>query len=249
MPKTIIITGASRGIGQAIARYLLQQGNNVVILARSEKPLLELQAQHPKQVRALVGDMANFDLAVEAVELTKREFGEIDGLIINHGTLTPVTQVVDSNPENWKHNFDVNFFSAVALARAAIPELRENNGCIIFTSSGAAARPYSTWGAYGASKAALNHLGMTIGVEEPNITTLSIAPGVVDTEMQRELRDVHSSLMTEEDAARFLTLHKDGGLLKPEQPGHVMARVVLSPPKNLSGQFLRWNSKDLAAFQ
>ena len=86
-----------------------------MILARSEKPLLELQAQHPKQVRALVGDMANFDLAVEAVELTKREFGEIDGLIINHGTLTPVTQVVDSNPENWKHNFDVNFFSAVAL--------------------------------------------------------------------------------------------------------------------------------------
>ena len=81
---------------------------------------------------------------------------------------------------------------------------------------------------------------MTIGVEEPNITTLSIAPGVVDTEMQRELRDVHSSLMTEEDAARFLTLHKDGGLLKPEQPGHVMARVVLSPPKNLSGQFLRY---------
>ncbi|MCJ1384137.1 hypothetical protein MMC17_007253 [Xylographa soralifera] len=249
MPKTIIVTGASRGIGQAIARYLLQQGNNVVILARSEQPLQELQAQHPKQVRALAGDMANFGLAAKAVELTYKEFGQIDGLIINHGVLTPVTRVVDSIPENWKHNFDVNFFSAVAFAQAAIPELRKSNGCIIFTSSGAAAHSYSTWGAYGASKAALNHLGMTIGVEEPDITTLSIAPGVVDTEMQRELRDVHSSLMTEKDAARFHTLHEEGGLLKPEQPGHVMARLVLNPPTNLSGQFLRWDSKDLAAFQ
>ncbi|MCJ1281379.1 hypothetical protein MMC26_000698 [Xylographa opegraphella] len=249
MPKTIIITGASRGIGQAIARYLLQQGNNVVILARSEKPLQELQAQHPAQVRVLAGDMANFDLAAKAVELTNKEFGRIDGLIINHGVLAPVTQVVDSNPEHWKQNFDVNFFSAVAFARAAIPELRKSNGCIIFTSSGAATHSYSTWGAYGASKAALNHLGMTIGVEEPNITTLSIGPGVVDTEMQRELRDVHSTLMTEKDAARFHILHKEGGLLRPEQPGHVMARVVLNPPKDLSGHFLRWDSVDLAAYQ
>ncbi|MCJ1392022.1 hypothetical protein MMC18_004889 [Xylographa bjoerkii] len=249
MPKTIIVTGASRGIGLAIARYLLRQGNNVVVLARSENLLEELRTQYPKQVRVLAGDMANFALAKEAVELTKNEFGKINGLIINHGSLSPVKRVVDSDPKDWKHNFDVNFFSAVAFAGAAIPELRKSKGCIIFTSSGAAAHSYSTWGAYGASKSALNHLGMTVGVEEPDITTLSIAPGVVDTEMQRELRDEHSSLMTEKDAARFHALHKEGGLLKPEQPGHVMARLVLDPPQNLSGQFLRWDSKDLAAFQ
>jgi len=227
----------------------LRLGNNVVVLARSEKLLEELRAQYPKQVRVLAGDMDNFGFAKEAVELTIKEFGQINGVIINHGTLSPVTRVADSDPEDWKHNFDVNFFSAVAFARAAIPELRKCEGCIIFTSSGAAAHSYSSWGAYGASKAALNHLGMTIGVEEPDITTLSVAPGVVDTEMQRELRDLHSSSMTEKDAARFHTLHKNGGLLKPEQPGHVMARLVLNPPKNLSGQFLRWDSKDLSAFQ
>jgi len=220
-----------------------------VTLARSEKLLEELRAQYPKQVRILAGDMANLGLAKEAVELTTKEFGQIDGVIINHGSLSPVTRVVDSNPEDWKHSFDVNFFGAVAFAQAAIPELRKCEGCIIFTSSGAAAHSYSSWGAYGASKAALNHLGMTIGVEEPDITTLSIAPGVVDTEMQRELRELHSSLMEEKDAARFHTLHKEGGLLRPEQPGHVMARVVLDPPKSLSGQFLRWDSKDLAIFQ
>ena len=103
------------GIGLAVANYLLRDGNNVLVLSRSEKPLEDLRAQYPKQVRVLTGDMANFALAKEAVELTKKEFGQINGAIINHGCLPPVTRVVDSDPEAWKHNFDVNFFSAVAF--------------------------------------------------------------------------------------------------------------------------------------
>lgn len=58
--------------------------------------------------------------------------------------------------------------------------------------------------------------------------------------MQRELRDVYASLMVEKDAAKFQSLHKEGGLLKPEQPGNVMARLVLNAPKELSGKFLRY---------
>jgi len=121
-----------------------------------------------------------------------------------------------------------------------MPALRKSKGCIVFTSSGASAHAYSTWGAYGASKAAVNSLGRTIAAEEPDITALSIAPGVVDTEMQRELRDVHSSSMDEKDAKKFHDLHKEGGLLKAEQPGNVMARLILDPPKELSGEFLSW---------
>jgi len=123
-------------------------------------------------------------------------------------------------------------------SKQSMPALRKSKGCIVLTSSGASVHAYSTWGAYGASKAALNSLGRTIAVEEPDVTVLSVAPGVVDTDMQRELRDVHSSLMDEKDAQKFLFLHKDGGLLKPEQPGNVMARLVLDPPRDLSGEFL-----------
>ena len=119
-----------------------------------------------------------------------------------------------------------------------MPALRKSKGCIVLTSSGAAAHAYSTWGAYGASKAAMNSLGRTIAVEEQDVTTLSIAPGVVNTDMQRELRDVHSSSMDEKDAKRFHDLHKEDKLLKPEQPGNVMARLVLNPPKELTGEFL-----------
>lgn len=88
---------------------------------------------------------------------------------------------------------------------------------------------------------------MTLAVEEPAITTVSIRPGVVDTEMQREIREVHAAEdreegkgMTPEDAAKFVGLHKAGKLLKPEQPGHVMAKLIIDAPTDLSGKFLRY---------
>jgi NAD(P)-dependent dehydrogenase (short-subunit alcohol dehydrogenase family) len=97
---------------------------------------------------------------------------------------------------------------------------------------------YSTWGAYGSSKAALNHLAATLGVEEPDITSIAIRPGVVDTDMQVEVRG-HGSVMDSKDTEKFKSLHESGKLLKPEQPGNVMARLVLGAEKGLTGKFLR----------
>jgi len=128
----------------------------------------------------------------------------------------------------------------VAFVRAAIPELRKTHGRIIFTSSGAAMGAYSTWGAYGAAKAAMNHLAMTLEAEEPLITSISIRPGVVDTQMQQAIREVHLGEMDKKDAEKFKSLHKEGGLLRPEQPGHVMAKLAVDGPKELSGKFLRY---------
>lgn len=67
--------------------------------------------------------------------------------------------------------------------------------------------------------------------------------------MQQAIREVHSANMKEEDAAKFHELHKEGQLLKPEQPGHVIAKLSLEAPKELSGKFLSWNDEELAAFQ
>lgn len=237
--KTLIVTGASRGIGLAAARYLIDHSHNVVVLARGKEALEKLQSEYPKQVRVVVGDMADFAFAQTAVEMTVKEFGQIDGLIINHGTLSPVTIVGNCDIEAWKQNFNVNFFSAVAFAKAALPSLRKSNGRIIFTSSGAATTAYGSWGAYGSSKAALTHLAKTISTEEPNVTSIAIRPGVVDTQMQKELRDTHADAMLEKEAAKFYKLHKAGELLKPEQPATVMARLVLEGPRELSGEFLK----------
>lgn len=68
--------------------------------------------------------------------------------------------------------------------------------------------------------------------------SIAIRPGVVDTDMQTELREIHGSKMQGKDLAKFVNLHKDGALLKPEQPGHVMAKLILGGPRELSGECL-----------
>lgn len=140
-------------------------------------------------------------------------------------------------------------FTPSFQVQSALPSLRLSKGRIILTSSGAAVGAYQGWGAYGAGKAVLNHLALTLAVEEPDVTTVSVRPGVVDTEMQREIREQHNKAMTEKDAAKFAELKRDGGLLRPEQPGHVLAKLAVGAGKELSGKFLNWNDESLGGFQ
>ena len=248
-PKVIALTGASRGIGLAIAHFLLKRSHKLVAIARSEQPLRDLEKQYPNQVAVLAGDLSDFSLGSKAVELAKQRWNHLDGVIINHGKLEPVKRLVDSSAEEWRAAYDVNLFSAIGIAIAAIPALRETKGRIIFTSSGAATHSYSTWGAYGSSKSAINHVASTLAVEETQITSIALRPGVVDTEMQRDIREKHSGAMDPKDAERFAELKTKGGLLKPEQPGHVIARLALEAPKEFSGKFLTWNAEELKDFQ
>jgi NAD(P)-dependent dehydrogenase (short-subunit alcohol dehydrogenase family) len=117
--------------------------------------------------------------------------------------------------------------------------LSQSQGKIILTSSGAAVNAYAAWGAYGASKAVFSHLALTLAVEEPEVTTISLRPGAVDTEMQRELREIHHTTMDTKDVAKFASLKSDGKLLRPDQPGHVIAKLALDAPKTLNGKFLK----------
>ena len=120
-----------------------------------------------------------------------------------------------------------------------IPILRLSKGRVIFTSSGAARHSYVGWGAYSASKSALKSLSDTLAIEEPDIITMSVEPGTVDTDMQRDIREKHISAMDEKEHQRFISLHEDGKLASPEGPGHLMANLVLNAPKELNGQTFR----------
>ncbi|KAJ6115248.1 Short-chain dehydrogenase/reductase SDR [Penicillium sp. IBT 16267x] len=250
-PKTIIVTGASRGIGLAIAKYLLTapQSHNVVVVARSLEPLQKLKEQYSKQVEVVNGDLADFSLAQKAVDIAIESFGQLDGMVLNHGILGQTGNVAVTDIAEWQAAFNVNFMSLVAFAKAALPALRQSKGKIIFTSSGAATGKYRGWGIYAATKAAMNNFAQTLGAEEPDVTSVSVRPGMVDTEMQRELREVHGATLDAEMHSKFTGAHSNGKLVRPEQPGHVMAKLVLDAPKELTGLFLSWNDEELKDFQ
>lgn len=80
---------------------------------------------------------------------------------------------------------------------------------------------------------------MTLTGEEPDVTSISIRPGVVDTAMQVDIREKYLKNMDSKDQQKFISAKRDGKLLPPEKPGHVIAELVIGAPNELSGQFLR----------
>ncbi|KAK0723876.1 hypothetical protein B0T21DRAFT_45306 [Apiosordaria backusii] len=237
--QVIIVTGASRGIGLAVALHLLKAGHNVVLAARSPDKLEELKKEYPSQVQYLAADMTLPDTAYKLKELALLHFNHINAVVINHGALSPMTRVANSSVEEWKALYDANFFSALALAKETIPSLRQTKGRLITLSSGAAIGAYAGWGAYGTSKAALNHLSRHIAVEEPDITSIAISPGRVDTDMQKELREKGKAEMAPQDYEDFSKEYTEGTLIRPEKPGAVIANLAVSAPPELSAKFFR----------
>jgi NADP-dependent 3-hydroxy acid dehydrogenase YdfG len=114
----IILTGASRGIGLAIARHLLttSPSTKLVLTARTTTSLTALADQHgADRVEVLAGDAADTALAPKLVARALERWGRLDALIVNHGALDPVKKVADSSPAEWRDAFDINVFSAVGL--------------------------------------------------------------------------------------------------------------------------------------
>ncbi|ORY67264.1 short-chain dehydrogenase [Pseudomassariella vexata] len=244
-----IVTGASRGLGLAVAELLLRASHKVFLVARSETDLQRLKSQYPTSVEYAAADLSDLSTAPQIIKAALEAFGKINGMVINHGVLTPVTRIADSNAEEWRRAYDINVMSAVALLKEAIPELRKSKGRVVLVSSGAATSAVVAWGAYGTSKAAINHVCAHMAVEEPEITSVAISPGKVDTGMQQQIRELGKTGMAADVHASFVDEHASGRLLKPEQPGAVIAKLVEGATKDMSGRHFRWNDAVLSAFQ
>jgi NAD(P)-dependent dehydrogenase (short-subunit alcohol dehydrogenase family) len=174
-------------------------------------------------------------------ELAVKSFGKLDGIVINHGILIP-RRFADCSIEEWKSTYDINVFSGIALAKAALKDLQQSKGCILWVSSGAATKAYAAWDSYGSSKAAVNSIIGHIAVENPEITSVAIAPGRVNTDMQGIIRSEGKDTMDKAAHENFTEAYETGILLKPEQPAYVLAKFVANPLKNLSGKFFKYVS-------
>lgn len=183
--RTIIITGASSGIGAAAARLFASEGASVVLGAR-RSPELEILAQtiNHSNGRAVVlaGDVKDVGYADALVDLALKEFGGVDGAFNNVGIVGDMKPVTDMSIENWTDVISVNLTSAFLAAKAQIPALKERGGgSIAFTSSfvGFSNGGMPGMGAYAASKAGLIGLARSLAAEHASegIRVNALLPG------------------------------------------------------------------------
>ncbi|KAJ3002022.1 hypothetical protein HKX48_002567 [Thoreauomyces humboldtii] len=252
--RTIIVTGASRGIGLSICQTLLRSGNNVLGVSRSQftsLPALSALASLGGKFEYLSLDITADDAGKRIVDTAVQKFGSLDAVVHNAGVLDPIAPLSSASLPDFKHCMDVNVFAGLSLIQSALPHLRSSRsgGRIVVVSSGAATKPYKGWGAYCVAKAACNMLVAGLGEEEQDVVSVAVRPGVVDTEMQRVIRDTGRDAMGDANHSKFVELNDGGNLLHPDVPGHVIAHLALRAPKELSGRFLSWDDAALDGFQ
>ena len=236
--QTILITGASRGLGAATARIAAQMESNVVLTARSEEDLVAVAREIESaggSALAVAGDVSQAANCQRFVAETIQAFGQIDAVVNNAGVLTPIAPIADGDPQQWKESWAVNLLGPFMLTQAALPYLRRSKGRVINVSAGAAVNVYPGWAAYCSAKAGLNHFTRILAAEEPEITAIAFRPGVIDTAMQATIRREGAEGMPDEIYARFVRLHEEQELLPPEVPGCALAVLAFHALREWSG--------------
>jgi NAD(P)-dependent dehydrogenase (short-subunit alcohol dehydrogenase family) len=187
-----IITGASRGLGRALARALAERGWDLVLDARGADELADTAASLSRlggggAVVAAAGDVS--DLAHRVALVTAAEhLGRLDLLVNNASTLgaSPLPRLDTIPLDVVRTTFEVNAVAPLALIQATLPLLRASGGRIIDVTSDAAVEGYETWGGYGASKAALEQLTNVLAAEEPSLRIYRVDPGDMRTQMHQD---------------------------------------------------------------
>ncbi|MGW0815036.1 SDR family NAD(P)-dependent oxidoreductase [Streptomyces viridiviolaceus] len=183
-----IITGASKGLGRALAEALAARGWDLVLDARTPQVLQETALAlkpHGTRVAALPGDVTDAAHRAELVAAAWR-FGGVDLLVSNASALgaEPLVRLEELPLDGLRRALEVNAVAALGLVQEALPLLRAAGaGAVIAVSSDAAAEAYESWGGYGASKAALDHLAAVLAVEEPRLRVWAVDPGDMATDL------------------------------------------------------------------
>ncbi|NYT86222.1 SDR family oxidoreductase [Pollutimonas harenae] len=229
-----IVTGASRGLGQALALGLMQADTRLTTVARSHDPkLAEHAAATGCTLQQVQSDLAN---PSAAERVAKQVVAGLPAgakryvLINNAGTVHPIHQAADlDNAAAITAAFSLNVTSVMLITAAFLQAVKplQADCRIINISSGAGRNPTAGWGVYCATKAALDHYSNVLHAENHGVRIVSLAPGVVDTGMQETIRG--STSIDFPNVERFAQLHAQG---------------QLAAPADVAGRILRYLSSD-----
>lgn len=233
-----IVTGASRGLGEALVRRLLQPGNRVAAVSRQPNEALLREAER----RGVRLDWHSYDLGQpEGLDrLIERLFEDVPlaelasvVLINNAGTLQPMAPVNRCAAEEIVRSLHVNLLAPMVLTAGFIRMTAASGAdkTVLNVSSGAGRKPYHGWSSYCTSKAGLDMFTRCAGLEQlseaQGVRVLSVAPGVVDTDMQREIRETEPENFRDQE--RFIGLKRSGALLSPDDAAAALLRIMQDP--------------------
>jgi len=224
-----IVTGGSRGIGKALIDQYQDAEWNTLELSRSGTGLHHVAV-----------DLANLDASFEVLEaqfqtLAKTPWERVV-FVNNAGLLTPIGSVDSLADQKIEYNLTVNFVSAIRILSAFVRSFKTTLSriTIVNVSSGAAFKGYAGWSLYCASKAGMDNYIRALAAEQSNspnpIVCINIEPGVVDTEMQTEIRQADPANFP--DVGRFIDLKATGQLRSPKSVARAIMSIVDSRPEN-----------------
>ncbi len=216
-----IITGISRGLGAGIVEALLASNEEIIGIGRSNPFGDKIDFVHCD-----LGDPK----AVEAIQFNSLE-GDVT-LINNAGIIGDIGRISKQDQSDLERVMQVNVFAPMALTRKVYAQLQEDQKfTLVNISSGAANRSIPSWASYCASKAALNRLTENFYVEEQeqnrNVIAYAVAPGVIDTGMQAEIRAAAPEDFSERD--NFVRMKEEGLLYSPEEAANRLLRLLKMP--------------------
>ena len=214
--KVAMITGASQGLGRALALAFAREGARVVINSRSEeaiRPVAEEAESLGAEVLALAADVSRSADGERLVSAAAERYGRIDVLVNNAGVLGPRVPIEEYPEDEWRRVIDANLTGPFLVTKAAIPHMPEG-GSIINVVSGVSVEGRAEWGAYSVSKFGLEGLTQILAAElkDRGIRVNSVDPGGMRTEMRAAAypdEDPTTRITPEENTAVFLSLASD----------------------------------------
>jgi NAD(P)-dependent dehydrogenase (short-subunit alcohol dehydrogenase family) len=208
-----LVTGASRGLGAALAAELAGQGWTLIVDARDGDALAKAVGEWGGEVVSIPGDVADPGHREELARAVHR-LGRLDLLVNNASLLGPSPQPpLDRYPIDVLENvYRVNVFAPLEMTQLFLPELKAAGGIVVNVTSDASVEPYEGWGGYGSSKAALDQLTAILAAEQPSIGVYAFDPGDMRTQMHQEAypgEDISDRPEPETVISAFLRLIED----------------------------------------
>lgn len=245
--SVFLITGASKGLGRSICEILANKGYIVVGLARQSSELAELDTflkKYNDKSCAIACDLSVPEMVNNTAGEIVERFPAIHGIIHNAGIIGPVGNIFTVDEAKWNETLVVNLVSVQQLTRVLYPAMVNAGRCRVTTiSSGAAVNSLESWSAYCTSKAGLDMWTRCLADEGGNdgISAVSIAPGIVDTDMQATIRSTDRSDFPMVD--RFIEFHKNGDLVSPDKVANSLFELMVNHSMEQSGS--RFDVRDL----